>query len=99
MQAIKSTGNGSPEFDPQQWLSEDRTQCTPNESMGNFVMGKGPRSCIGRNLAMIELITFLAILGREVSAVLMTEEEIRRPISLIGDHPTGMPVTFSPKMV
>lgn len=97
MQAIRETGNGNPEFDPQQWLSEDRTECTVNKEMGNFVFGKGIRSCPGHNLAIIELVTVLAVLGREVSGIKMSEEEIEREFFIIGNHPTGLPLTLQPR--
>lgn len=92
MQAIRETGNGHPEFDPEQWLSEDRTHCTVNNEMGNFVFGKGARNCVGQNLAIIELVTVLAILGRQVATVDMTQEEQDREFFIIGDHPTGLPL-------
>jgi cytochrome P450 len=97
LQAIKNTGNGSPEFDPQQWLNEERTKCTVNEEMGNFVFGKGQRNCIGRNLAVAEMVTILAILGREVSSVQMTQEEQERAFFTVGDHPTGLPLKLIPR--
>jgi cytochrome P450 len=97
LQAIKNTGNGSPEFDPQQWLDEEKTKCTVNEEMGNFVFGKGQRNCIGRNLAVAEVVTILAILGREVSSVEMTQEEQERAFFSVGDHPTGLPLKLIPR--
>lgn len=96
MQAIKATGNGSSEFNPHQWLSEDFTECTVNAEMGNFVFGKGARNCLGKNLAVTELITFLAILGREVSSIEMSQEVQQTEFSILGDHPSGMPLKLVP---
>lgn len=92
MQAIRETGNGSPEFDPEQWLSDDRTKCTVNTEMGNVAFGKGIRNCVGKNLAVIELVTALVVLGREVSGIEMAPEEIDREFFMIGEHPTGLPL-------
>ena len=97
MQATLGTGNGTHTFDPGFWLSEDRTECTINDEMGNFVFGKGARSCVGRHLAVIELVAFLAVLAREVSAVKMSEKEMERPFTLLGGHPTGMPLQLLPR--
>lgn len=95
VQAILETGSGKKEFDPQHWLSEDRTQCTPNDSMANMVFGAGPRNCIGKHLAMIETICFLAVLGREVGKVDMDPTEYEQNFFIIGDHPTGLPLTLT----
>lgn len=96
MQAILETGNGSKEFDPEQWLSEERTQCKTNDELGNFVFGKGARNCVGKNLAMTEAIIFLAVLGREVSAIEMSKEEQERVFFIVGNHPTDMPLKLIP---
>lgn len=95
--ALLETGNGSREFSPQHWLSEDRTECTVNDEYGNFVFGKGNRNCVGKNLAVIELVSFLAVLGREVSAIEMSKMEKERQISMVGDHPTGLPLKLVPR--
>ena len=92
MQAIRETGNGSRGFEPEQWLSEDRTKCTINNDMGNVAFGKGARHCVGKNLAVIELVTALAVLGREVRGIEMSQEEMDRYFFLIGNHPTGLPL-------
>ena len=97
MQAFLETGNGTETFDPGFWLSEDLFECTPNDEMGNFVFGKGARNCVGKNLAVIELVTFLAVLGREVSAVKMSQEEMDRMFPIVGGHPTGLPLQLLPQ--
>lgn len=96
MQATREAGDGRREFNPQQWLSADRTECTPIASTkGFFAFGKGGRNCMGQNLAMIEMVTFLAILGREVKRIEMSKEEMER--DFLGVHPTGMPLTLVPR--
>jgi cytochrome P450 len=57
MQCSKRAGNGSQEYDPAQWLSEDHSSVKLISQEDAFVaFGYGPRSCTGSNLAMIEII-------------------------------------------
>jgi hypothetical protein len=91
VQATKATGHGLDAFDPDQWLSNDRTQVQLNTELGNFSFGAGARRCVGQFLAITELTTALAILAREVQRVDITEEETNREFFILG-HPTGMPL-------
>lgn len=96
MQMTQEVGSGSLEFNPQQWLSDDRTECVPIASeKGFFAFGKGPRNCLGQNLAVIELTTYLAVLGREVEGIEMSREEME--LDFLGVHPTGMPLKLAPR--
>ena len=97
MQAIRSTGSGRAEFQPEQWLSEDRTRCTPNKTPGDMSFGLGPRACPGRSLANTEVVTLLALLARSVKAIDMSPAELHRPFFIIGDHPTDMRLKFVPR--
>lgn len=97
MQSILSTGNGTKKFDPDYWLSENRTKCARNDDPANFVFGQGGRNCVGKNLAFVEAMTFVAILGREVSGIEMSQKEKDRVFFIVGDHPTGMPVKLKPQ--
>jgi cytochrome P450 len=92
MQATLETGPGTPKFDPQFWLNEDRTECRLNDERGNFAFGRGFRSCTGKHLALLEMIAFLACLGREVSKIDISREEQERPFFFHFDHPTGLPL-------
>lgn len=93
MQSGQKTGSGTPAFNPGQWLNEDRTQMIVNKDPGNMPWGKGPRNCVGRNLATVEMTLIFVLLAREVQEVVASEEEIHRPLSAI-DHPTGIPLKF-----
>ena len=96
MQAVRETGSGGFEFKPEHWLSEDRTEdrarCTINSEPGNVSFGKGPRVCVGKNFSIIELVTALAVLVREVRGIEMSQKETDRELFLTGDHPTGLPL-------
>jgi cytochrome P450 len=89
---VRSSGSGSRDFDPAQWLSDDRRTAAMNESPCNISFSLGPRSCTGRNLAMVEIVTMMAVLAREVAAIHMSPDEINRPFNALLPHPTGMPV-------
>ena len=97
MQAIKASGNGSVEFDPRQWLSEDRTTATVNADPGNVGFGAGPRVCPGKQLATMEMVTLLAILVRQVSKIEMSKEELEMDYSMTGGHPTDMTLSLIPR--
>jgi cytochrome P450 family 709 len=87
---IRSSGSAS--FDPAQWLSDDRRTAAMNESPCNITFSLGPRSCTGRNLAMVEIVTLMAVLAREVAAIHMSPDEMNRAFNALLPHPTGMPV-------
>jgi hypothetical protein len=59
-----------------------------------FVFGVGPRSCVGLNLAVTELVVFLIVLAREVKEVKISVEEQERKMAPIYPHPTGLPARF-----
>lgn len=68
-----------------------------NAQPGNIGFGAGPRMCPGKQLATIEMVTLLAILARNVSKIEMSREELERDYFMIGGHPTGMPLSLSPR--
>lgn len=51
-----------PEFDPERWLEHDEREAPDPKSFLNF--GAGPRFCPGRNLALLEAKTALAMIAR-----------------------------------
>jgi hypothetical protein len=62
-----------------------------------FVFGVGPRSCVGLNLAVTELVVFLVVLAREVKEVEISAEEQERKMAPVFPHPTGLPARFIPR--
>ncbi len=51
-------------FDPDRWLTlDDERQC-PHDTSAFIPFGTGPRFCPGRNLALLEIRTALAMLCR-----------------------------------
>ena len=51
------------EFDPERWLqSEEQRQC-PHDTTAFLPFGTGPRFCPGRNLALLQIRTVLAMLS------------------------------------
>jgi hypothetical protein len=62
-----------------------------------LIFGVGPRSCVGVNLAVTELVVFLIVLAREVKEVKISVEEQERKMTPIFPHPTGIPARFFPR--
>jgi hypothetical protein len=62
-----------------------------------FVFGVGPRSCVGLNLAVTELVVFLILLAREVKEVKISVEEQERKVAPVFPHPTRLPASFIPR--
>jgi cytochrome P450 len=95
--SIRGTGSGDPKFDPAYWLAEDGRSCAVNNSPSDLTFSAGPRSCVGRNLALIETLTAMVVLAREVKSIEMSEQEAQRDFFPVLPHPTGMPATLVPR--
>lgn len=95
MQPTKATGTA--DFNPAQWLDATGTAAVPNDGPGNLAWGGGPRRCAGQNLATVELITSLAILGREVQRFEIPPEKNDHDYFSTQTHPTGCPATIIPR--
>ena len=52
------------EFDPDRWLKSDAERGCPHDTTAFLPFGTGPRFCPGRNLALLEIRTALAMLCR-----------------------------------
>jgi hypothetical protein len=62
-----------------------------------LVFGVGPRSCVGLNLAVAELVVFLIVLARKVKEVKMSVKDQERKVTPVLRHPTGLPACFIPR--
>ena len=51
-------------FDPERWLVDDAERICPHDTGAFLPFGAGPRFCPGRNLAMLQIRTVLAMLCR-----------------------------------
>ena len=51
-------------FDPERWLVEDASRERPHDTSTFLPFGAGPRFCPGRNLALLQIRTVLAMLCR-----------------------------------
>ena len=96
MQAGQRTGSSTNDFNPGQWLNEDRSKMIPNKDKGNSPFGMGPRNCVGQNLAMVEMTLVYVILARETQEVLASHCERRRPFTPVA-HETGCPLILVPR--
>ena len=56
-------GNAA-EFDPERWLTPAETRGCPHDTSTFLPFGTGPRFCPGRNLALLQIRTVLAMLCR-----------------------------------
>ena len=70
---------------------------TLNSEPGNISFGQGPRTCPGKHLSNTGMVTLLAILSRHVSRIEMSREELERGFIIYGGHPTGMPLSLTPR--
>lgn len=59
--------------------------------------GAGARVCVGKSLAIYELVTAVAIIGRLVGRIEMDDEDATRIVTLVKGHPTGIPATLHPR--
>lgn len=58
------------EFDPDRWLKSDAERGCPHDTSAFVPFGTGPRFCPGRNLALLEIRTALAMLCRNFDVTL-----------------------------
>ena len=62
-------GHGA-QFDPDRWLKSDAERGCPHDISAFVPFGSGPRFCPGRNLALLEIRTALAMLCRNFDVTL-----------------------------
>lgn len=58
-------------FDPERWLMKDPARSCPHDTTAFIPFGSGPRFCPGRNLALLEIRTVLAMLCRNFDVELV----------------------------
>ena len=63
-------GDGS-RFDPERWLMLDAERQCPHDTTAFIPFGTGPRFCPGRNLALLQIRTVLAMLCRNFDVMLV----------------------------
>ena len=56
-------GEDADEYKPERWMDEDQDKVRNMESV-NFVFGSGPRVCVGKNIALLEINKFVPELFR-----------------------------------
>ena len=81
-------------FDPDRWLVEAKVRRCPHDRRAFVPFGGGPRLCPGRNLALLQIRTFLAMLCRNF------EVEPVRAGNNVEEHLafTMMPVNLSVRL-
>jgi cytochrome P450 len=65
------------EFDPERWLQREEERRCPHDTSAFIPFGSGPRFCPGRNLALLQIRTVLAMLCRNFDVELA---DARRPV-------------------
>lgn len=95
VQGTLSTGSGTREFNPSQWIQADGTAARMNDSRDNLAFGTGPRRCIGQSLATVEIVTTLVIMGREIGTLDVPPAEHDIDFGASPEHPTGLPIRFT----
>ena len=89
-----ATGAGAGTFDPQHWLG-GAGGAQENTEQGNWVFGGGLRSCVGKNVALMELLTAVALIGRSIGSIDIAPKDADAEFPVASGHPTGMPVTVT----
>ena len=65
------------EFKPERWLESNPSPCAHNRN-ASIPFGAGPRFCPGRNLALLEIKTVMAMLCKNFSVI---RAETERPVN------------------
>ena len=63
-------GKDAAEFIPERWLDEDKEKVSNMENL-SFAFGGGPRVCLGRNIAMLEISKFIPEFFRRMEITLV----------------------------
>jgi cytochrome P450 len=69
----KVYGDDADEFKPERWLIEDKDKVRNMENM-SFAFGGGPRVCLGRNIAMLEISKFIPEFFRRFEITLVDQK-------------------------
>ena len=85
-------------FVPERWLAEDGT-CNKYDMKGFTypMFNAGPRTCLGRNMAMVEAKTLISTLMSEFRIEVPADFEPRPKFTIVLTSRNGMPVTVVPR--
>ena len=84
------------EFNPERWLSPGATGC-PHNRNASMPFGAGPRFCPGRNLALLEIKTAMAMLCKNFTVI---RADAGRPVNEVFSFtmmPDQLPVRLIPR--
>merc|ERR1712050_248121 len=88
-------GQDAAQFKPERWLAMD----TPPDAYTYPVFHAGPRECLGKRLAMVEMKAFLLTVLREVKLTLAVPPEAIRPdLQLTIGMSSGLPCHVAPRL-
>merc|ERR1719356_1976356 len=86
-------GEDADEFRPERWLTMDVVP----DSYANPVFHAGPRECLGKRLAMVEMKALLLLVVKEIKLTLaVPAEEVRPDFQLTIGMSTGLPCHVRP---
>jgi len=87
-------GEDAAEFRPERWLEMD----SPPDAYTYAVFHAGPRECLGKRLAMVEMKALLLMIVKEVQLTLaVPAEEVRPDFQLTIGMSTGLPCHARPR--
>ena len=86
------------EFRPQRWMNDDGT-CRKYDMRGFDypAFNAGPRTCLGRSMAMLEAKTLISALMSEFRLDVPAEHKPRPKFTIVMTSRNGMPVHVSPR--
>ncbi|KAL3619276.1 hypothetical protein CASFOL_036846 [Castilleja foliolosa] len=90
-------GDDCLEFKPERWLSEDGKKFESNDQFKFVAFNAGPRICLGKDLAYLQMKSIVAAVLLRHRLVLAAEQKVEQKISLTLFMKDGLKVNLLPR--
>jgi cytochrome P450 len=88
-------GKDSHEFRPERWLSEDGTKLRYVPSCKFLAFSSGPRMCLGKDIAIMEMKTIVAAVVWNFDVEVLEGQSIKPKLSILLQMENGLMVTVT----